>query len=405
MADRAQTLAAYYHLADLAQFAGTVKAGDTIPVPLFPIGNWKSAKYPDLPLTRELAETIIANFEAGVLGTEPVIDSSGVHDARTPASAWVKRLSIEPTADGGELLIAWSQLTDLGAADLANARYRYASVEIGPHVRNDTGERVANVLKGATFTNTPVLRLMPAVLDTPEAIAAAEIVVALSEISPPEADPVATLVDEIDGLLGRLSDALKGKAGIPAIRTMLREVRAKASVHALDETDPPASPQKETTRMSKLTEFLKLAEDADEPAILAEVKSIAGENASLKTSLAERERAERVRKLGESIAAGHILPAEKEALLSLAEAAPQTFDATLAARQGVKVIDLAERGSGKTPDAEAERKPAALELAEKAAILAEKEGIGLAEATSKVIAAEPNLGERYLAETMSREVG
>ncbi len=225
-------LAEYYGLADLGQYAGKVKAGDVIPVPLFPIGNWKSAKYPELPLTRSLADELIANFDAGVLGeTEPVIDSSGTHNQQAPASAWTKRLEIVKTNDGGELLVAHSQLTDVGADDLNNQRFRYASVEIGPYVRNDTGEKVANVYKGATFTNTPVLRIMPSVLDTPEAIAASEICFALSEIEAADDDPVLAILDDMDTLASKLDDALKGKKGMPAIRTMLREIRTKANVH------------------------------------------------------------------------------------------------------------------------------------------------------------------------------
>ena len=36
--------------------AERVAAGDIVPVPLFPIGEWKSAKYPKLSLTQALAD-------------------------------------------------------------------------------------------------------------------------------------------------------------------------------------------------------------------------------------------------------------------------------------------------------------------------------------------------------------
>jgi len=142
---------------------------------------------PTLEVDRNLVELLARNGPlnlCAVLGTEPMVDSSGQHDTAAPAAAWYKRLHVEPLKDGGEMLFGDAELTDLGASMLNAGHFRYGSVEIGEVVDNRTGETVPNVLRSSTLTNTPVLRLMPAVLDAASHIAASERVsIALSEIS------------------------------------------------------------------------------------------------------------------------------------------------------------------------------------------------------------------------------
>jgi len=492
-------------LSELYRLAESAKAGERIPMMLFPIGIWKSAKYPKLSLTRELAEAVIANFEANVLGTEPVVDSSGKHDTAAEAAGWIKDLRIAPTKDGGEALFADWEPTDLGAAQLNEKRYQYNSVEIGEVVDNVTGVKTTNVLRSVTLTNTPILRMLPPVLEAGEAIAASEpIEVALSELEP--VDPVTGLIDDIDALLAKLDDNLKGKAGIRAMRTYLRETRAKASAHAtlaeagstndvraeleralqehhaggseglyIDDFGPdwvvyhvwsagplgenviqrasymrdangitfgqPIEVKQEITyippsepspsggatgealadgtcaagvgvrlnlskerSMSDLTELLKLSESDDDALILAEVKKVITENATFKAKFAEGEKAERVRKLDEAIAGTHVLPAEKDVMLALAESAPGTFDATLKAREdaGVKLVDTSERGNGTPPPEPKEYADPSIELAEKAQAKAKADDINYGEAMRLVMAADPTLAERYV--TIGKEV-
>ena len=148
-----------------------IQAGDTTPMMVFPVGEWHSAKYPNLPLTEELANELIANFEAGVLGTEPVVDSSGKHDTSAPAAGWVKRVYLASYEEGDVTGLAlWADVkwTPLGAELLTSEQYKYGSVEIGSVVLNDSGETVDNVLRSLTLTNTPVLRLMPDVQNAAE---------------------------------------------------------------------------------------------------------------------------------------------------------------------------------------------------------------------------------------------
>lgn len=221
-------------LLDFYRLAEKAVSGQRLPMMLFPIGEWRSAKYPKLPLTRELAEELIANFEAGVLGTEPVIDSSGRHDTSTEAAGWFKRLYVAPLRDGGEALFGDWEPTELGASLLNDRRYQYNSVEIGDVVDNATGKRTKNVLRSATLTNTPVLRMLPPVLEAGEAIAE-PVSLALSEIEAADEDPVSGLLADMDALAERLDGALKGKRGVPSIRSFLREIRAKVSAHKLAE--------------------------------------------------------------------------------------------------------------------------------------------------------------------------
>lgn len=217
-----------------------IAAGDVTPMMVFPVGEWHSAKYPNLPLTEELANELIANFEAGVLGTEPVVDSSGKHDTSAPAAGWVKRVYLASYEEGevtGLALWADVKWTKLGAELLADEQYKYGSVEIGSVVLNDTGETVDNVLRSLTLTNTPVLRLMPGVQN-----AAAKqrdvVTLSLSEFSlSDEDDPAAEVMAKFDEALAFANEKLGGKSGIKDLRAFVRAAVAKASAHKLAEPD------------------------------------------------------------------------------------------------------------------------------------------------------------------------
>jgi Mu-like prophage I protein len=261
------------------RLAETIAAGDTTPMMVFPIGEWHSTLYPDLALTEDLANEMIANFEAGILGTEPVVDSSGKHDTSVPAAGWVKRVYLASYEEGDVTGLAlWADVkwTGIGATMLSDDQYKYGSVEIGPVTVNGSGEKVENVLRSLTLTNTPVLRLMPGVRDA-QAKQRSVVTLSLSEVTLAaipefikakmrakwlkanpgkteddvpenmkasegltglaETDPVATAVAALEDALTAANDALGGKLGIPVIRTYLREAIRKASAHALTE-DP-----------------------------------------------------------------------------------------------------------------------------------------------------------------------
>lgn len=369
-----------------------VAAGDVIPFPLFPLGEWKSAKYPRLSLTRDLADELIANFEAGVLGTEPVLDSSGRHDTAEPAAGWYKRLYVAPTKDGGEMLFGDVALTALGAEQLNGGLYRYGSIEIGPVIDNASGAKTDNVFRSATLTNTPVLRMMPPVLDAADVIAASEAVeVALAEISavPPadDGDPAAPGSGCSD------DRSLQAKADEGPAAT-LREDDA-----AMKGSDP----------MKTLIAVLKLAEDADEAAVRAAVVKLTDERDAERTraddaeaklaDLAKAKRdAEVEARLAELIDGGNLLPAERESWAKLAEDAPASFDLLTEQAKARKVVDLDEHGTsgqGKPGDAYAD---ASVELAARAKARAAKDGLSYDTAMSLELAENSDgIRERYAA--------
>ena len=327
-----------------------------------------------------------------------------------------------PTKDGGEALFGDTQVTDVGAESLNGGLYKYDSVEIGPVTDNATGKVTGNVFRSATLTNTPVLRMLPPVLDAGEHIAASEVCVALSEIEAAE-DPVAALIAKIDALLA--DDTLKGKTGITAIRTMLREIKTHASAHAMSEDEPTSpslsepSPEggatgdkiangasdagvggqsptgKEKKRMSDLTQLLKLSEDADDAVILAEVTKVHNRNAELEVRFAEGEKAERVRLLDEAIAGGHVLPAEKDSFVKLAESAPEIFSEQITARKGVQLVDLSERGDGKPAEEKAPPEDVTAELDEAAKKIVADRKVDYGEALTIALAEDEDLAARY----------
>ena len=377
----------------------SVSAGDVTPMMLWPIGQFTSAKYADLPLTRELADEVIANFAGKVLGTEPVVDSSGSHDTAAPAAAWVKRVYVAPTKDGGEACFADVQWTEVGAQKVSDHEYQYNSVELGPVIDNVTGKKTDNVLRSVTLTNTPVIRLLAPVLDAADTIAMSEPVeILLSEISlstMPASDP-SILASEDDGdpvepadaVSEPVSQAAKGDEGQPL---------------QLDEDD---AAQKGSDSMKSVALKLNLAEDADETTILAEVVRLAEDRDAEKgradeatAKLAEVEKAKRdaevEAKLVELIDGGHVLPGQKEMWLSLAEAAPASFDAMAESAKKAKAIELGETGDG-TPPAD-ESDDANTALAELAAKIAKDRDLELGAAMDVALAERPDLASRLYA--------
>ena len=132
-------------------------------VMVFPIGKFKTSKYPELNLDRSKAEAVIENFNNKVLGaTEPFIDSSGRHDEGAPAAGWIKALAIKPWQKG-EALFAEVEWTNVGQRLVQDKLYKYLSPVLAPHTIPETGEKVFPVLRSMSLTNIPVLRMMPAI--------------------------------------------------------------------------------------------------------------------------------------------------------------------------------------------------------------------------------------------------
>lgn len=429
-----------------------VAAGQRVPIPLFPLGTWKSSKYPTLPLTRELADELIAGFEAGLLGTEPVLDSSGSHDTSAPAAGWFKKLYVAPTKDGGEMLFGDAELTDLGAQMLNDGLYKYDSIEIGPVVDNATGAKTDNVFRSATLTNTPVLRILPPILDAADTIA-------LSEITMSEPGSYQALRDELEVAIGRgwvcdfgpdwvvyedgVIDAnrtykapyTKSEAGITLGVPV--EVKRETTYVPADSSpagaQPASSPTYATgmadeghgahlsegdaakkgveTLMKTVALKLSLAEDASEEAILAAVTTLAEHDAAEteRANAAEAKLAEAAKtaaltafeaKLDEKITGGFIATGERETYVKLASEQSVELAESMVEARTAKVIETGERGSDAEGPTYAD---ASVELAEKAKARAAKDGIDIVKAQALVLAEDRTLAERVQSERYGKE--
>lgn len=394
-----------------------VTAGQTVPIPLFPIGEWKSAKYPSLPLTRELADELISNFEARVLGTDPVLDSSGSHDTSAPAAGWFTRLHVEPTTDGGEMLFGDAKLTDVGATMLNAGLYKYDSVELGPVVDNVTGKKTDNVFRSATLTNTPVLRMLPPVLDAAGSIAASEaITVALAEIT-------AAVIPEFirakmrakwlkanpDKTEDDVPDEMKKDSGTTAASDSAssepdsRGAKGEEG-HQLTLADGSAETEGRE-QMKTVALKLNLSEDADEGTILAEVTRLEESRDAEKkraddaeATLAEAAKATRTAAVEATLSAlidgGHLLPGQKDEMLALSEDSPAGFDRAAEILKTAKAITLGETGSASAGD-QTSYADASVELAEKAKARKAADGITFAAAQRLVLTENEDLAARY----------
>jgi hypothetical protein len=422
-------------IADLYKLAD-VSAGQPSPMMLFPIGDWTSAKYPNLSLTQDLADEVLANFESEVLRTKVPVEMTGVHsEALAPAAGWVDRVYQAPfewQGVAGEALYADWTPNARGAEVVNDGQYAYDSIDLSTHIDPVSKSSTPNVLKAVALTNRPVLRMMPSVKDAGDSIKLGEpIELQLSEFTladAPAPDPVVELCDKVDSLLAELSTALKGKAGIPAIRTMMREVSTKARAHTLSE-DPDGNPvvpesassdgsshpakadeghpitldegdpvPKGSDPMKSVALKLNLSEDADEALVLAEVVKLSDERDTAVAKLAEVEKAKRdaevTAKLSELIDGGHVLPGQKDTWLKLAEDSPASFDAMAEQAKHAKSIELGETGDGAKPESDLTPDE---QLDAKAREIAKTRNVGLAEATDLALSENPELKDAYTA--------
>jgi phage I-like protein len=137
------------------EFAATAAAISDFQM-ILPVGVFKTAKYGELEITREMAHSIVENWTSKVMGERlPFIDTD--HD-QGAANGWI--VELQARDDGVYARVDW---TDLGRENVENKRYRYFSAMIAKHVNIQTGDEIWPVLKAVSLTNTPVMDNMPAV--------------------------------------------------------------------------------------------------------------------------------------------------------------------------------------------------------------------------------------------------
>lgn len=451
----AEGLAELYRLAD-------VEAGKPSPMMLFPIGDWTSDKYPDLSLKQELADEVIANFEANVLRTKVPVDTN--HDQKSPANGWIDRLYMAPyewQGLSGEALYADWTPNELGAGLVNDGQFAYDSIDLADFYTDPaTGATYENVLKAVSLANRPVLRMMPGVRDAGDAMKLAEPrTFHLSEFTAAEAgstnDQNEALKTALEGAYGAMHEGLyvedfgpdwvvfhtwsagmaeghyyradyaqdptsgttfgqpveveRGTTYVPvsdsspagresASSTALSEAPKATEGHGAYLAEGDAA-QKGADHMKTVIKALKLAEDADEATVLAEVVKLGEQVTTAETErddarlkLAEAEKAKRAGEVAAQLKvlseAGKITPAEEKEWLGLAETNPAEFAGRIAARETLKdhiVVDYSEHGSGKQGSTGEEFPDASLELAAKSRERMTKDSIGFSQAMSLVL--------------------
>jgi hypothetical protein len=282
-------------------------------------------------------------------------------------------------------------------------------------VDNATGAKTDNVFRSATLTNTPVLRMLPPILDAADSIAMAEPVeIALSEIT------LAAIPEFIKKSMrakwrkanpgkddAEMPDNMKEDPGTTAASDSASSKPASHDAkgeegHPMTLANGSAEP-KVGDQMKTVALKLNLSEDATEDVILAEVVKLEESRDAEKTradnaeaTLAEeakRVRSEEVdRLLSELVDGAHILPGQKEAWAKLAEDAPESFDVFAANAKKSKAIELGETGSGQAGDASDDP---TVELDEATQKIAKDRGITYGDAMAVALAEDPALAGRY----------
>jgi hypothetical protein len=246
------------------------------------------------------------------------------------------------------------------------------------------------------------------------------------DMAPPE-DP-AMLVTQIMTMMQKLSALLKGKQGMPAMRSLMREALAKASTY-LNEEDSAVwkvmlteLTDGEEMSMSKVAEYFELSENATEDEIVkaaqekvielteakAEVETKLSEVTTKKeeaeTKLAEieaaKEKSEIEFKLSEAVTANVVKPAEigdddnPGWLRKLAFSDIKLFDEAIASRK-TTAVDTSEVGSGENEETTPDDRRADIRLTETAKKIQAERGVGVAEAQRLALSEDKELFEDY----------
>lgn len=142
-------------MTDVMSFA----EGSAIPsrIKIIPAGTFKTPKYGDLEITREMLEQMRRNFHDGVraggaLTGLPIDIEHGETSYRDAAAGWMK--DIEVYDDGAYAKVEW---TSLGEDLLSKGLYKFFSPEFTfDYVSNEDSVYYANVVTGGGLVNKPL---------------------------------------------------------------------------------------------------------------------------------------------------------------------------------------------------------------------------------------------------------
>jgi len=377
---------------------------------------------------------IVKNFNDGVRGVKVAIDIA--HEPDRGAVAWIEGLELGPssTQPGKQALWAMVKWNKTGINLIANEVYKYISSEFGDDVNGENGKVTKNVLIAATLTNRPFVKGMTAVeLDEDGNPPSRIEILREGDYFHPSYGKMVIKAEETQSLVHKIVSAVLNAMGketlgaetVSAMETdegneanklseveemdQIRELLVELGVKLEEDTDVMEALKAHIATLSTAAEESekKLEEAGEEDSKvleekLATAKKLEEEQAKAKKleeekkaledekeTLADRvvkleevnRLAERDRFLSQMIRDGKLRPADKTKFEDLYDKAPDEVKNLLS--EGEVVVDLGNEIGSDSDNSADDEDDADLKAAK---TLAAKDGIGLAEAYTKVIA-------------------
>src|SRR5690242_995432 len=186
---------------------------------LLPEGKFEHPRFGELDLTKTTLNEMVQNFKANARGIEIALDyDHKASDGDSRAPGWLEDMQVRPakgeTPAGLWGLVRW---TPLGLKDIQDQIYRYVSAEFKEDYKDDvTGDKFHNVIIGATLTNRPFMKQMPAVKLKDYSKAERDAMDESDFAGPHESFPIKTQADVHNAarLIGHADDPAAVKAAI-----------------------------------------------------------------------------------------------------------------------------------------------------------------------------------------------
>ncbi len=186
---------------------------------ILPEGEFEHPKWGKLDLTRRTLDEMVQNFNERARGIDIALDydhkaSSG--DSRAPG--WIEAMEVRPAKAGAPAGL-WAKVrwTPIGLQDIKDQIYRYVSAEFKEDYEdNVSGDKHHNVIIGATLTNRPFMKQMPAVKLKDYSQAQRDAMDDSDFAGPHESFPIKTQADVHNAarLIGHADDPAAVKAAI-----------------------------------------------------------------------------------------------------------------------------------------------------------------------------------------------
>ena len=124
--------------------------GETKDIEMLRVGKFNHKKYGELDITEDILNSMVQNFNDGVIGREVSFDWN--HKGEE-ASAWLKEVRVE---EG--ILIGSVEFTDKGKESIEGKKYGYFSIEYSDNYEDsESGEEYGPTILGGALTNRPFI--------------------------------------------------------------------------------------------------------------------------------------------------------------------------------------------------------------------------------------------------------